>query len=49
MRQTTPGLRMCGAFLAIGIAAGLIVAVPPPAEAQSRLKELIDRDRKSVV
>ncbi len=45
MRQTTPGLRVRRVLLAIGLAAGLTVAIPPPAEAQSRLKQLIDRLR----
>ncbi len=45
MRRTTPGLQVRGALLAIGLAAGLTVAAPPPAGAQSRLKQLIDRLR----
>ncbi|CAO4155825.1 HlyD family secretion protein [Methylorubrum aminovorans] len=45
MRQTTPGQGVRAALLAIGLAAGLAVAAPPPVQAQSRLKQLIDRLR----
>ncbi|KQQ27222.1 hemolysin secretion protein D [Methylobacterium sp. Leaf123] len=45
MRRARPGLRARGALLAILLATGLAVAAPPPALAQSRLKQLIDRLR----
>lgn len=45
MKRTTSDPKSRGALLAILLATGLAVAVPPPSLAQSRLKQLIDRLR----